>query len=77
VSAMAEAFINNARRLKGVPQGIINVHLSKIRNMWDKMYNIDNELAQGKKKGEKLEVDSETGSNYTEFGTIECEKHTL
>jgi len=41
VGAMTEAFINNARRLKGVPQGIINdvVHLSNIRKMWDTMYN--------------------------------------
>lgn len=44
VSTMTEAFINNARRLKGVPQGIINdvVHLSKIRNMWDEMYEVIN-----------------------------------
>jgi len=44
VNAMTEAFINNARRLKGVPQGIINdvVHLSKIRNMWDEMYEVIN-----------------------------------
>ncbi|KAA0129333.1 hypothetical protein FY557_05395 [Chryseobacterium sp. SN22] len=42
VSSMTETFINNARRLKGVPQGIINdvVHLSKIRNMWDTMYRL-------------------------------------
>ncbi|MGE6397612.1 hypothetical protein [Chryseobacterium scophthalmum] len=42
VSTMTEAFINNARRLKGIPQGIINdvVHLRKIRTMWNEMYKV-------------------------------------
>jgi hypothetical protein len=42
VDVMTEAFINNARRLKGVPQGIINdvVHLRKIRIMLNEMYSV-------------------------------------
>ncbi len=59
VGAMTEAFINNARRLKGIPQGIINdvVHLSKVRTMWDDMYKaLDSAINRGMTDDEALKA---------------------
>ncbi|WP_435523272.1 hypothetical protein [Chryseobacterium indoltheticum] len=50
VQGITEAFINNAKRLKAFPQGMINdvVHLSKIRTMWDDMYRaLDSAINRG------------------------------
>lgn len=67
VGAMTEAFINNARRLKGIPQGIINdvVHLRKIRTMWNEMYKVL-ELSKSQMTDQQIVNSFINFANYTD-----------